>query len=137
MSSPLAVRLHPHCVICGAANPLGLGVDFRPSADGRGIEATLDCRADFQGYEGRLHGGIVSSLLDGAMVHCLFERGYPAYTAELRVRFRGAVVTGRPASLRAWLRDSRGRLHWLEAELAQGGEIKAEARAKFLEPPRT
>ena len=77
MTSSLAVRLHPHCVICGNENPHGLGVDFRPSADGRGVEATIDCRADFQGHEGRLHGGIVSSLLDGAMVHCLFERPAP------------------------------------------------------------
>jgi acyl-coenzyme A thioesterase PaaI-like protein len=136
MTSSLAARLHPHCVICGGANPRGLGVDFRPTADGRGVEATLDCRGDFQGYDGRLHGGIVSSLLDGAMVHCLFERGRTAYTAELRVRFHGAVVTGRPATLRAWLTDSRRRLHHLEAELVQDGEVRAHARAKFLEGPR-
>jgi len=133
MTSPLAARLHRRCVICGGENPHGLAVDFRPSADGLGVEATIDCPTDFQGYKGRLHGGIVSSLLDGAMVHCLFERGRTAYTAELVVRFHGAVETGRPATLRARLVDSRGRLHRLEAELAQDGEIKAVARGKFLE----
>lgn len=133
MTSPLAARLHPHCVICGGANPFGLGVEFQPSADGLGIETTLDCRGDFQGYDGRLHGGIVSSLLDGAMVHCLFERGRTAYTAELVVRFRGAVETGRPATVRARLVESRGRLHRLEAEILQDGEVRAVARAKFLE----
>lgn len=137
MTSSLAARLHAHCVVCGSANPHGLGVDFRPSADGRGVEATIDCRAGFQGYDGRLHGGIVSTLLDGAMVHCLFERGRTAYTAKLEVRFPGAVMTGRPATLRAWLTDSHGRLHRLAAELAQDGEVKAEAQTKFLGAPRS
>jgi acyl-coenzyme A thioesterase PaaI-like protein len=135
MTSSLAARVHPHCVVCGATNRQGLHVQFRPSPDGRAVEATVDCDAAFQGYEGRLHGGIVSSLLDGAMVHCLFERGRTAYTAELRVRFRGAAMTDRPVALRAWLSKSRGRLHHLEAALVQDGEVKAEAQAKFLEAP--
>jgi acyl-coenzyme A thioesterase PaaI-like protein len=136
MTSSLAGRLHQRCVVCGASNPHGLAVHFRASPDGRGVEASVDCDAAFQGYDGRLHGGIVTSLLDGAMVHCLFERGQTAYTADLHVRFHGAVLTGRPAALRAWVVSSRGRLHRLAAELIQEGVVKAEAEAKFLEAPR-
>jgi acyl-coenzyme A thioesterase PaaI-like protein len=35
-----------------------------------------------------LHGGVISSILDGTMTNCLFAHGTVAVTAELRVRFR-------------------------------------------------
>jgi acyl-coenzyme A thioesterase PaaI-like protein len=127
--------VHPHCIVCSPANGRGLAVTYGPAPDGRAVEATFPCDPGFEGYEGQLHGGVVCSLLDGAMVHCLFHVGLTAYTAELSVRFREAVVTGRPATVRGWLERSRGRLHVTAAEITQDGAVKAVARAKFLERP--
>lgn len=59
--------------------------------------------------------------------------GLEAYTVELRVRFRAAVATGVPATIRGtWLR-AEGPLHLLHASLEQGGKVCAHARAKFFE----
>ena len=75
-------------------------------------------------------------LLDAAMTHCLFARRNVAVTAELCVRYRQAVVTGRPGRVRAWLVQSSPRLYHLRAELSQAGCVKAMATGKFLRLPK-
>ena len=127
--------VHPLCVVCAEANPRGLGLTFRPSPDGRGVETVFDCSEVFQGYAGLIHGGVVSALLDGAMAHCLFHAGRTAHTGNLSVRFRHPLLVGRPARVRARLDKSRGRAHFLAAELEQDGTVKAVASATFLETP--
>ena len=103
---------HPHCVVCWDRHPFGLQVDYRVTGV-HGVEGVFGCGKSYEGYEGVVHGGIVSSLLDGAMASCMLAMGLDAYTAELRVRYRGKVRTGRPAVLRGrWLRGE-GPLHLL------------------------
>jgi acyl-coenzyme A thioesterase PaaI-like protein len=131
----LPSTVHRRCIVCSPVNGRGLAVSYRPSDDGRGVTAMFPCDPVFEGYAGQLHGGVVCSLLDGAMVHCLFQIGRAAYTAELSVRFHGAVITGTPALVRGRLERSRGRLHVVTAELSQGGVVRAVARATFLENP--
>lgn len=126
-------RVHPECIVCAASNPRGLALTFVASADGRGVEATFECQDVFQGYAGLVHGGIVSAVLDGAMVHCLFHLGRVAHTGSLVVRFRHPVVVSKTARVLARLERSRGRLHVLSAELEQDGQVKVVASAKFLE----
>ena len=130
----LHAATHPHCVVCGAANPRGLQVDFRPTADG-GVEAHFDCVTILEGYSHRIHGGVAAALLDGAMTNCLFAHGHVAVTVELAVRYRHPVMTGHRATVRAWICESSHRLHRMRAELAQDGRVLVIATAKFFEPP--
>ncbi|MFO7691514.1 MAG: PaaI family thioesterase [Vicinamibacterales bacterium] len=127
-------RLHPHCIVCGAGNPRGLGLMFTPCADGGGVETRFDCAESVEGYTGLVHGGVVGMLMDAAMAQCLFHLGCVAHTGELHVRFRHPIVVGREARVRAWRERTRGRLHVLGADLRQDGRVKAVATAKFLEP---
>lgn len=125
-------RHHPHCVVCWDRHPFGLQVDYRVTGVHR-VEGAFGCGKSYEGYEGLVHGGIVSSLLDGAMASCMLAMGLEAYTAELRVRYRGPVRTGRPAILKGeWIRGE-GPLHLLIATLEQEGEVRATARAKFYQ----
>ena len=87
----------------------------------------------YEGYVGRLHGGMIAALLDGAMTQCLFAHGCQALTAELTVRYRHPVATTERLTVRAWLADSRTPLHILRAELRQGDQVKATALGKFME----
>jgi len=128
----LHTTAHPHCVVCGADNPRGLQVDFRPTADG-GVEAHFDCVNVFEGYSRRIHGGVIAALLDGAMTNCLFAHGRVAVTAELTVRYRHPVMTDRRATVRARIRESSHGLHRVSAELLQDDRILVMATAKFLE----
>ena len=123
---------HPHCVVCWGRHPFGLQVEYRATG-AHTVEGRFGCGKFYEGYESIVHGGVVSSLLDGAMVSCLLAKGLEAYTVELRVRFRGAVATGTPAIIRGQWLQSSGPIHLLHATLEQDGKIKASARAKFLE----
>ncbi len=124
---------HAHCVVCGAHNPRGLGLSFQAVSDGS-VEAVFPGRRVLEGYAATLHGGIICSLLDGAMTSCLAAHGHLALTAELTVRFRRPVAAERPAMIRAWIENSGHQLHHVAADLRQDGRIMASATAKFMEP---
>lgn len=128
-------RAHGGCVVCGPANARGLGLAFASLPDG-GVEARFACDHVFQGYAGVLHGGVIASLLDGAMTSCLFARGRAAVTAELNVQFRHPVVAGRTAKVRAWITRATPPLHVLAAQVVQDGQTKATATGKFMDQPR-
>jgi uncharacterized protein (TIGR00369 family) len=123
---------HPYCVVCSQSNPLGLGLQFSVHGDGS-VSASFLGHFALEGFEGCLHGGMIASLLDGAMTNCLFAHGHIAMTAELKVRYRKPVFIGQEMIIRAWIRRSQSPLHLLEAELKQEGCAKAIASAKFFE----
>jgi acyl-coenzyme A thioesterase PaaI-like protein len=125
-------RVHSRCVVCGSANPLGLGLHFTVADDG-GVEGSFAGSKVFEGYPGRLHGGLIAALLDGAMTNCLFAHGCEAVTAELTVRYRHPVMPAERMTLRAWLTESHEPLHLLRAELRQDDQVKATALGKFLQ----
>ena len=126
-------QAHPYCVVCSQSNPLGLGLEFAVHDDGS-VSASLHSHAALEGFEGCLHGGMIASLLDGAMTNCLFAHGHIAMTAELKVRYRKPIFIGQEVLIRAWITRSQAPLHLLEAELKQEGCVKAIASAKFFEP---
>ena len=123
---------HPFCIVCGRANGCGLGLRFSLRDDG-GVEARFECKARFQGYEGLLHGGVTSLLLDGAMTNCLFARGIVAVTAEITVRFRHPIALDEPLVVQAHIIRSQAPLHIAEAHIVQAGEVKATGTGKFME----
>lgn len=125
---------HPDCVVCSPDHPDGLNLVFSCLPDGS-VEAPFACDARWTGYPGYVQGGIVSSLLDGALTNCLFAHGRVSLTAELAVRFLGPLLVGEPAVVRARMERDRPRLQVLIAEVEQGGEVRATARAKFLPHP--
>jgi acyl-coenzyme A thioesterase PaaI-like protein len=125
---------HPGCVVCGHNHPHGLRLDFTLQDDGS-VETVFAASEAFEGYQGRLHGGIIAAILDGAMTHCLFAHGRRAFTAELTVRYRLPVMTSEVLVAHAGLVRVWNRLYHLAAELRVAGQIRATASAKFLEAP--
>ena len=119
-------------MVCGERNESGLGLRFEPQADGS-VVGHFACPPEYQGYPGRLHGGVVSMLLDAAMTNCLFARGIPAVTGRLNVRFRHPVKLGADAVMRAWVVEQYPPLYLLKAELNQEGNVCALADAKFFQ----
>jgi acyl-coenzyme A thioesterase PaaI-like protein len=127
--------VHPGCILCGRENERGLRLRFGPDGigDGHGVVAALECEPSLEGYPGRLHGGVIAAALDAAMTHCLLALGRTAVTAELTIRFRHPVLTGRPATVRAWLQRDMAPLYLIGAELVQDDLTKAVATGKFME----
>lgn len=127
-------QAHSNCVVCSPANSRSLCAKFTASDDG-GVQACFGCDKAFEGYAGMLHGGVIASLLDGAMTNCMFAHGIPAITAELNVRFRHPVIISQLATVRAWIERSSPPLHLLRAEVVQDEQLKATALGKFMEKP--
>lgn len=130
----LQSRLHRHCHACGAPAAGSLGLRFSTGADGSVI-ADWPCPASCQSYDGILHGGVIATLLDSAMVHALFACGIVAHTAELRVRYRHPVRVGHSVRVTACRESHTGPLHLTSATLIQDGVPCATARAKFMAVP--
>jgi uncharacterized protein (TIGR00369 family) len=87
----------------------------------------------WEGFQGIVHGGIVSTVLDEAMSKAVAATGTEALTAELRVRFRHPAPSGVSLQVRGRVVRRLGRLFETEADLAGPGGIQyAHASAKFL-----
>ena len=125
---------HPFCFVCSSLNPMGLALHFVTEED-ESVSATFLGHPTLEGYPGLLHGGIVATLLDGAMAHCLFAHGIKALTAELQVRYHAPIATSEELTVRAWHEVSRRGLHRTRAEAIQAGRVCARAQGKFLSPP--
>jgi uncharacterized protein (TIGR00369 family) len=125
---------HPRCVVCGRPERSGLGLEFAVQDDGS-VTARFDCRPMYEGYNGLLHGGVISAIADGAMANCLFAHGIVAVTAELNVRFRHSVALGTTLVVMARIIRQSETLFLLEADLMQDEEIKVKATGKFLQRP--
>jgi acyl-coenzyme A thioesterase PaaI-like protein len=128
------MEAHPFCFVCSDSNPMGLALRYAPQSDGS-VSAKFLGHSALEGYSGLLHGGLIATLLDGAMTNCLFARGIRGLTVELKVRYHKSVAASEEVFLRAWLEDDAHELFQLRAELKQGGAVKASATGKFMTQP--
>jgi acyl-coenzyme A thioesterase PaaI-like protein len=101
-----------------------------------GVSSVFLAHEALQGYEGMLHGGVVSMLLDGAMTHCLFHRNIEAVTGDLRVRFLRPVPCKALLDIRAWVISATPPLFRLKAELGKNQVVMAWAEATFVQRNR-
>jgi uncharacterized protein (TIGR00369 family) len=100
------------CFVCGAMNPLGLKLRFE--SDGKVVRARFVPAAEHAGFREVVHGGVLSTVLDEAMVWaCAVGTKQFSYCVELNVRF------SRPARP-------------LE-ELIAGAELVSRRRGKIFE----
>lgn len=107
---------------------------FRSSLDG--ATAPWTPTTGWESFEGIVHGGIISTVLDEAMSQAIIARGWEALTVELTVRFRGRVAPGDGLQVRGWVVDRRKRRIRAEATLiTDKGDERAHAWATFLAPP--
>lgn len=124
------------CFVCGVENPLGLNLEFQSAADG--VETTVTFRPEHAGFRATVHGGLLATVLDEAMVWaCGVQAGAFAYCAELTTRFVRPVTPGVPLRATAHLTaNKRGRLFEAAGELrAADGTIHATATGKYLPIP--
>ena len=130
--SDIRQRVHPECIVCSSENESGLRLDFYGMKNGS-VEATFRCADIFQGYPGMVHGGVVTSILDGAMCNCLFACGRTALTAEIKTRFRHPLKPGKEAKVTAEIAKVTCPLFKLKSKIIQDGKIIANAEATYYD----
>ncbi len=123
------------CFACGKENADGLHLEF--DYTGEQVRTTLAFPRKFQGYSNMVHGGLISTVLDEAMVTLLNRMGNFAVTAELSVRFLSPLSVGQTVTVTANLVEARGRVFRTAATatLADGTRIATgEARCVSMGP---
>ncbi|MDF2153354.1 PaaI family thioesterase [Vibrio sp. CAU 1672] len=130
-----ALQSHELCAVCAPVERNFYSLDVAYHSDPNGnIEGCFTVLPRHQGYLGLLHGGIASSLLDGAMTHCLLTRGIPALTAHLDVRFHQPVNVGDHVFVTATCVGKKRGIYQLSGQLLVDGEVRVSAKAKFIQP---
>jgi len=74
------------CWVCGEGNPDGFKVTFS-TGDNDSIFFKTRIPSKYQGYDGVVHGGLISALLDEVMANCFFLIGIRCVTTEMHIRF--------------------------------------------------
>jgi uncharacterized protein (TIGR00369 family) len=119
------------CYACGPANEQGLHMTFR--REGERTVCDFSPSAFQQGYPGRMHGGVVSTMLDEAMGWAVYHAHEWGATARLNVRYRRPVPLDRELRVDAWIVRNRARLIELRAEIRDtAGRLLAEADGVFM-----
>lgn len=126
--------LHHDCFACGVGNQSGLNLHFSVGDDGLAT-ATWQPTAAFRSYPDRVHGGVIATLLDSAIVHALFARGIAGVTAELTVRYlRGVNITD-AIRVEARVDFTRRGIYFCSAEVYQAESLAVRSSAKFMRMP--
>ena len=130
-ANPRTPKDNGKCFVCGEKNSQGLKLHFELS--GEEISAPFTPDEKFQGYEGIVHGGILATVLDEAMVNLVFRLGHPAVSGELKVRFHMPAEPGFPLRVRAWIERKRGGSFSTASELKdERGNTVASATATLI-----
>jgi uncharacterized protein (TIGR00369 family) len=117
--------------VCGEKNPAGLHLTFQIQ-EGR-VSTEFTPRKIHQGYKDIVHGGLISTILDEAMVKAALMQGLPAVTAEMTVRFRNPLMTGEKARVEATIVKTNRKIIETAAMIRKSDEtVVAEGTAKLL-----
>ncbi|KPK27676.1 MAG: thioesterase [Desulfobacterales bacterium SG8_35_2] len=126
------------CLVCGLKNPFGLHTAFY-ELENKDLLAVFKPREEHQSYPGRLHGGIISTILDEAIGRAIMmhsDKEVWGVTVDLQVRFKKPVpldeelrVVGRITKDSSRFFEGAGQL------LLADGTVAAEGHGKYLKVP--
>lgn len=125
------------CFICGMKNVAGVKVFFYEQDDGT-VLARFTGREIHQGYPGRMHGGVISGILDETMGRAVMFNGGEIWgvTVALAARFKQPVPLG--VELTAVGRIVKDRQFYFEGSgelLLPDGTVAVEATGKYWKMP--
>lgn len=124
------------CVVCGRSNPHGLRLDLSVDPTAGVVQVEFTPAAHHIGFEGIVHGGVLATVFDEAMVWAATWHGKRfCVCAEMSVRFRRSSRVGEPLTLIAKTSERRGRLISTTAELADATGPLATAMGKYMQLP--
>ena len=126
----------PHtrgCLVCGRDNPHGLHLDFHVD-DAGVVGCTFVPQPHHIGFQGVIHGGLLATVVDEAMVWAATWSGKRfCVCGELNVRYRQVVKVGQTLRIKAKITSSRPRLIVAESSITDdAGTMLVTATAKYV-----
>jgi uncharacterized protein (TIGR00369 family) len=133
----------PHtagCLVCGRDNPRGHRLNLYVDPQTSVVTCDYTPAITDIGFEGIVHGGVIATILDEAMVWAATWSGKRfCVCGELSIRFKRPAGVGAGLSIRAAISSARSRLIETEGTIHNAaGELVATASAKYtpLSPER-
>jgi len=121
-----------YCFVCGKDNPVGLKLDLKVDHEEQKAEINVAVPVEYQGWEGMVHGGIISALLDEVCAYAGMTVAKTVVTGELKTRFRKPVPVEVEVRVVARVVKQVRRTVLVEAELIMQDEVHASAEAKMV-----
>jgi len=120
-----------YCFVCGRNNPRGLNIPFNFA--NRKVTAVYTPEKEYCGFDNIVHGGILSTLADEAMMHLIWSSDLRAATAEIVMRFHSTAIIGQKILIEAEFLERSDKLIRCQCRLrdSEGRKI-ASAKGKFL-----
>jgi acyl-coenzyme A thioesterase PaaI-like protein len=128
----------PNCLVCGHTNPHGLRLSLHVDPATGVVTTTFTPTADHIGFEGIVHGGIVATVLDEAMVWAATWSGKRfCVCGEMAVRFRESARVGEAVNVTTRIDQARSKLITTTGEVtrAADGVLLATATGKYVPLP--
>jgi acyl-coenzyme A thioesterase PaaI-like protein len=131
----------PHtagCLVCGRHNPKGLHLHLHVDESTGDVQTRFTPSPEHIGFEGIIHGGILATVLDEAMVWAATWRGRRfCVCGEMTIRFRKAAEVNQPLVIRASVESARARIIQTTGQvLDAAGEVLATASGKYVPLPQ-
>jgi acyl-coenzyme A thioesterase PaaI-like protein len=134
----------PHttgCLVCGRTNPHGLHLSLHVNPATSQVTTTFTPSSDHIGFEDIIHGGLLATVLDEAMVwSAIWSAKRICVAAELTIRYRESARPGDTLHVTATLNTTRSKLITTTGEIRRPSDNAtiATASGKFipLEPTR-
>lgn len=118
-----------YCFGCGTSNPIGLKMRF--AREGHSVRSDFTPAKTHQGWPNKLHGGILSCVLDEAMAYAAFTTGKICLTASLNIRQRQPIEVETPLVVTASVTRNGSRLIETKGQVhLRNGTLVAEGTAK-------
>jgi uncharacterized protein (TIGR00369 family) len=130
----------PHtsgCLVCGRGNPHGLHLYLNVEETTGEVRTTYTPTEHHIGFEGIVHGGIIATVIDEAMVWAATWSGKRfCVCGDLHVRFRQSAAIGQPVHVIARIESRRSKLIQTTCEVTDAsGALIATATGKYVPIP--
>jgi acyl-coenzyme A thioesterase PaaI-like protein len=124
----------PNCLVCGRSNPHGLHLSLHVNPSDGLVKTAFTPTRDHIGFEGIIHGGLLATVLDEAMVWAAtWQIKRFCVCGEMTVRFRESATVAEPLAVIAKVDQSRTKLLITSAEIQRpDGTIIATATGKYI-----
>ncbi|MFZ2339662.1 MAG: PaaI family thioesterase [Bacteroidales bacterium] len=123
------------CFVCGEKNDFGLHANFYET-DTNELVALIKPGDQYQGYPGRMHGGIAATILDETIARSICngkDEQIWGVTLELKTRFRKPIPLGEELKIVGRVTSEGNRFFEGTGEIVlPSGEIAVSAEGKYM-----